>query len=182
MWRTHSCAVSLSFGGPCGARTPACRVHTRVNACLRHSMLLVAVRHKSFKMFAHKKTTSRLISTPSSGRSHECERGTQECVRHTMPALRVAATVTQWFRGNLLQPSFMENPTSPAIPESLATSLEDNSFGDILSEFEQTHRGRRNKEALEGTVVSISPESVFVDIGRKVDGVLPVEKFRDESG
>jgi small subunit ribosomal protein S1 len=90
--------------------------------------------------------------------------------------------VTQWFRSNLLQQSFMENPTSPAIPESLATSVEDNSFGDILSEFEQTHHGRRNKEALEGTVVSISPESVFVDIGRKVDGVLPVEKFRDESG
>ncbi len=80
----------------------------------------------------------------------------------------------------------MENPTSPAIPESLATSpdapAEDNSFGDILSEFEQTHHGRRNNEALDGTVVSISPESVFVDIGRKVDGVLPVQQFRDESG
>ena len=70
----------------------------------------------------------------------------------------------------------MENPTSPVIPESLATSLdtldtppEDNSFGDILSEFEQARHGRRNNEALEGTVVSISPESVFVDIGRKVE-------------
>ena len=85
--------------------------------------------------------------------------------------------------------SFMENPTSPAISEALATSLdapaapaEDHSFGDILSQFERTHHGRRNSEALEGTVVSISPESVFVDIGRKVDGVLPVEKFRDEAG
>ena len=28
-------------------------------------------------------------------------------------------------------------------------------------------------------MVSISPESIFVDIGRKVDGVLPVELFRD---
>ncbi len=37
-------------------------------------------------------------------------------------------------------------------------------------------------QGLEGTVVSISPESVFVDLGRKVDGVLPVEKFRDASG
>jgi len=82
--------------------------------------------------------------------------------------------------------SFMENPTSPAIPESLAASLEappvDNSFGDILSEFEQSHRGGRNNEGLEGTVVSISPESVFVDIGRKVDGVVPVEQFRDAAG
>ncbi len=80
----------------------------------------------------------------------------------------------------------MENPTSPAIPESLAASLDvppvDNSFGDILSEFEQSHRGGRNNEGLEGTVVSISPESVFVDIGRKVDGVVPVEQFRDAAG
>jgi small subunit ribosomal protein S1 len=58
----------------------------------------------------------------------------------------------------------------------------DNSFGDILSEFEQSHRGGRNNEGLEGTVVSISPESVFVDIGRKVDGVVPVEQFRDSAG
>jgi small subunit ribosomal protein S1 len=82
----------------------------------------------------------------------------------------------------------MENPPIPAIPESLATSPDapaapaDNSFADILSEFEQTHRGGRSNEGLEGTVVSISPESVFVDIGRKVDGVLPVELFRDAAG
>jgi len=90
----------------------------------------------------------------------------------------------------------MENPTSPAIPESLATPPdaadappEDNTFADILSEFEQAkhgskgqQRGQRNNDALEGKVVSISPESIFVDIGRKVDGVLPVEKFRDQNG
>ncbi len=58
----------------------------------------------------------------------------------------------------------------------------DNSFGDILSEFEQSHHGGRNNEGLEGTVVSISPESAFVDIGRKVDGVVPVEQFRDAAG
>jgi len=77
----------------------------------------------------------------------------------------------------------MENPTSPAIPEALATSVDappdDNSFADILSEFEQTHHGSRSNEGLQGTVVSISPESIFVDIGRKVDGVLPVELFPD---
>jgi small subunit ribosomal protein S1 len=83
----------------------------------------------------------------------------------------------------------MENPTSPAFSEALAASpdttaapTEDNSFADILSEFEQAHRGPRNQEALEGTVVSISPESVFVDIGRKMDGVLPVTSFRDAAG
>jgi len=88
----------------------------------------------------------------------------------------------------------MKNPLFPAIPEALATSQEtaeapseDNSFADILSEFEQTHHGRGSAErgsgeALEGTVVSISSDSVFVDIGRKMDGVLPVNLFRDAAG
>jgi small subunit ribosomal protein S1 len=81
----------------------------------------------------------------------------------------------------------MQNPTST--PEALTASADaqdtpsiDNSFADILSEFEQTHHGQRNNQAFDGTVVSISPESVFVDIGRKVDGVLPVAQFRDASG
>ena len=83
----------------------------------------------------------------------------------------------------------MQNPTSPAIPEALATPADtldnppvDNSFAEILSEFEQSQHVSRRSEGLHGTVVSISPESVFVDIGRKVDGVLPVEQFRDASG
>lgn len=83
----------------------------------------------------------------------------------------------------------MENPISPAIPEALATPAdtpdalpEENSFGDILSEFEQTHHSNGSRDALEGIVVSISPEAVFVDIGRKVDGVLPIEQFRDAQG
>jgi len=81
----------------------------------------------------------------------------------------------------------MENRFSPAIPETSATTLDatspssENSFADILSEFEQQH-SRSNRESLEGTVVSISPESVFVDIGRKMEGVLPVEVFRDAAG
>jgi small subunit ribosomal protein S1 len=53
----------------------------------------------------------------------------------------------------------------------------DTSFGDILSEFEQTHRARG--ETLEGTVVSLTPDGVFVDIGRKMDGVLPVDAAQE---
>jgi small subunit ribosomal protein S1 len=81
----------------------------------------------------------------------------------------------------------MEHRFSPAIPETATTyedaasPLDTNSFADILSEFEQQH-SHSNRESLEGTVVSISPESVFVDIGRKMDGVLPVEVFRDAAG
>jgi small subunit ribosomal protein S1 len=81
----------------------------------------------------------------------------------------------------------MENRFAPAIPASSAVSedaprpTDENSFADILSEFEQQHN-RPNNEALEGTVVSVSPESVFVDIGRKTEGVLPVDVFRDAAG
>jgi small subunit ribosomal protein S1 len=49
----------------------------------------------------------------------------------------------------------------------------ESSFGDILSQFEQTHPTRG--ETLEGTVVSVTPDGVFVDIGRKMDGVLPLD-------
>ena len=59
--------------------------------------------------------------------------------------------------------------------ESLETSQEttaDASFGDILSQFEQTHHAEATG-TVEGTVVSVTPDAVFVDIGRKTDGVLP---------
>ena len=83
----------------------------------------------------------------------------------------------------------MENLTSPATSGGSLSSLdesaapaEQNSFGDILSEFEQQHHGPAGGQSLPGTVVSITAESVFVDIGRKLDGVLPVELFRGPNG
>jgi small subunit ribosomal protein S1 len=69
----------------------------------------------------------------------------------------------------------MENLTSPATPD-------ENSFADILSEFEQQHHGPARGQAINGTVVSITSDAIFVDIGRKIDGVLPLELFRDAKG
>jgi small subunit ribosomal protein S1 len=88
----------------------------------------------------------------------------------------------------VLQAVSMENLTSPALPAAAASSPDDaaptgdNSFADILSEFEQQHHGPGPGQALEGTVISITADSVFVDIGRKMEGVLPVDLFRDSSG
>ncbi len=71
--------------------------------------------------------------------------------------------------------------THADFPETPETSLNDapngeiqtdESFGDILSQFEQTHHAEESG-TVEGTVVSVTPEAVFVDIGRKTDGVLP---------
>jgi small subunit ribosomal protein S1 len=60
-------------------------------------------------------------------------------------------------------------PNPPeASPDSPA---DETSFGDILSEFEHSHQA--GGETVEGTVVSVTPDAIFVDIGRKMDGVLP---------
>ena len=62
----------------------------------------------------------------------------------------------------------MPQPNAPDSPEA---SPADTSFGDILTQFEQTHHA--GGERVEGTVVSVTPDGVFVDIGRKMDGMLP---------
>jgi small subunit ribosomal protein S1 len=63
--------------------------------------------------------------------------------------------------------------TRPNLPDPAEAPVSDSSFGDILSEFEQAHHA--GGQTVEGTVVSITPDGVFVDIGRKMDGVLPPE-------
>jgi small subunit ribosomal protein S1 len=68
----------------------------------------------------------------------------------------------------------------PPVEAETVPSYEE-SFGDILSQFEQSHHGNGG-QSIQGTVVSISPEAVFVDIGRKMDGVIPVEQFRQQNG
>src|SRR5580698_7945150 len=62
------------------------------------------------------------------------------------------------------------------MPQSKLPESPDASFGDILSQFEQTHHARG--ETVDGTVVSVTPDGVFVDIGRKMDGVIPVDPAR----
>src|SRR5207302_1809833 len=51
------------------------------------------------------------------------------------------------------------------------------SFGNILSEFEQGHTAKTSEGRREGTVVSVSAESVILDIGFKTEGVLPRSEF-----
>ncbi len=61
--------------------------------------------------------------------------------------------------------------TQSNLPDPPEAPPVDSSFGEILSEFEQAHHARG--ETVEGTVVSVTPDGAFVDIGRKMDGVLP---------
>jgi len=61
------------------------------------------------------------------------------------------------------------------------------SFGEILSQFERSHHKPDaepdpSSAVIDGTVISVGPEYVYVDIGRKHEGVLPLEAVREASG
>jgi small subunit ribosomal protein S1 len=79
----------------------------------------------------------------------------------------------------------MSNPDTPEnIPTSASTtepteSLE--SFDSILSQFERSHsrRSAEDSRQISGTVVAVSAEFVFVDIGYKTEGVLPAALFEN---
>ena len=66
-------------------------------------------------------------------------------------------------------------------PESQPTPVPESeeSFADLLSAFEKshTHKAAPGARQLEGTVVSVSADQVFLDIGYKTEGVLPRSAF-----
>jgi small subunit ribosomal protein S1 len=73
--------------------------------------------------------------------------------------------------------------SNPSIPESdLPTDSSDptESFDKILKQYEQTHsrRSAEDSRQISGTVIAVSAEQVFVDIGYKTEGVLPLSLFQ----
>lgn len=79
----------------------------------------------------------------------------------------------------------MSNP-SPAdqdrvpAPESQPTTEPNESFGDILSQYEQSHvhKPEGGERGLKGTVIAVSGESVFLDVGYKTEGIVPLADFQ----
>src|ERR1700744_5817593 len=71
----------------------------------------------------------------------------------------------------------MSNPSNPESDQSFEPT---ESFDKILLQYEQTHsrRSADDSRQISGTVVAVSPESVFVDIGYKTEGVLPLSLFQ----
>jgi small subunit ribosomal protein S1 len=70
--------------------------------------------------------------------------------------------------------------SNPNIPESSAASELNESFGNLLSQFEQSHAVKRTEGTREGTVVSVSSDSIFLDIGFKTEGVLPIAELQND--
>ena len=68
----------------------------------------------------------------------------------------------------------MSNPT---IPESQPTDPNE-SFDDLLSQYEQSHSHKAEEgKGREATVIAVSAESVYLDIGFKTEGILPLAAF-----
>jgi small subunit ribosomal protein S1 len=66
----------------------------------------------------------------------------------------------------------MPNPNTPETPET-------ESFGDLLAQFEKTHRKPEPGQQIEATIVSITVDSVLLDIGFKSEGILPLSIFEN---
>jgi small subunit ribosomal protein S1 len=74
----------------------------------------------------------------------------------------------------LVEPS----PRTPAEDQDLDGQ---SSFADALSAFERSHTHRAATKQLEGTVVSLSADQVVLDIGYKIEGVLPRSAFENNA-
>ncbi|SFS20481.1 small subunit ribosomal protein S1 [Granulicella pectinivorans] len=61
-------------------------------------------------------------------------------------------------------------------PATVGATEENESFGDIYKEFEKANQRREGDDGkqIRATVVKVTDESVFLDIGYKTEGVLPV--------
>jgi small subunit ribosomal protein S1 len=74
------------------------------------------------------------------------------------------------------------HPVAPPAIEPEAEEPTEN-FADMLSQFEKSHshKSTAGQKQLQGTVVSVSAEQVFLDIGYKTEGVLPRSAFDDNA-
>ncbi len=80
----------------------------------------------------------------------------------------------------MANPSMLDQDRATA-PESEPTKdANHESFGDILSQYERSHSHRPGEggKGLEGTVIAVSGESVFLDIGFKTEGIIPAADFQ----
>src|SRR6202161_1928366 len=77
----------------------------------------------------------------------------------------------------------MPNSTIPKqdIPEAQSANEATESFSDMLSQYEKSHVRKREdgSKQIQGTVIAVSADSVYLDIGFKSEGVLPLADFQN---
>jgi small subunit ribosomal protein S1 len=64
-------------------------------------------------------------------------------------------------------------------PDAQTPNETNESFGDILSQYEQSHshKPEESGKGLEGTVVAVTGDAVYFDIGYKIEGIVPLAEF-----
>ena len=68
--------------------------------------------------------------------------------------------------------------TDPNSPDPQPTNESTESFKDVLSQYEKSHVRKLTEGGREGTVIAVSAESVFFDIGFKTEGIMPLAAFQ----
>jgi small subunit ribosomal protein S1 len=66
--------------------------------------------------------------------------------------------------------------------DAMAAAAEDVSFEEMLTEFEQQHTEPAQGESLSGSVIDVTATGVFVDVGLKREGIIPLEEVTQEDG
>ena len=80
---------------------------------------------------------------------------------------------------NEIVPESLPAPENTPKPSEEITAEPTESFAELLSQFERshTHKSEPGAKQLQGTVVSVSADQVFLDIGYKTEGVLARTAF-----
>ncbi len=73
----------------------------------------------------------------------------------------------------------MSNADYDPLAGGESTAQEDSSFAEMLSSFEQQHAEGTHGGIVTGTIVSAGPETILVDVGRKIEGSLSISKWRE---
>jgi small subunit ribosomal protein S1 len=81
-----------------------------------------------------------------------------------------------------LLPRLCPDMSNPNTPEASIAPEANESFADILKQFEKNHTTKRVEGSREATVISVSADSVVLDIGFKTEGVLPLAELGKELG
>jgi small subunit ribosomal protein S1 len=90
-------------------------------------------------------------------------------------------------KANIAPESVAESAAQPMPEATPAPSLEPapesaEDFGELLAQFEKTHaRAPQPGQQVQGKVISVSAEQVFLDIGFKIEGVLPRTAFENNA-
>ena len=72
--------------------------------------------------------------------------------------------------------------SNPEPPENQPAPEATESFGDILSQFQKSHvRKAEGSKQIQATVIAVTAEAVFFDIGYKSEGILPLTALQGET-